>query len=76
MNVLRMRIVLRYISASNARTRTCQGPMSEVMETGVVTEEDVVEANGEDEEEQTEAILLKTAAQDFCLESITCCSSY
>lgn len=70
--------VIRYsaTSASNAQTRTCQVSSLEVMETGVVTEGDVVEANGEIEEEQTEAMLQATPAQDFCLESITCCSSY
>lgn len=62
----------------NARTRTCQVHVPEVMETDGVTEleGDVAEANGEAEEEQSEAMLQATPAQDFCLESITCSSSY
>lgn len=45
--------------------------MSEAMETAVVAEEDLVEVNGEAEQDQSEAMLQTTPAQDLCLESIT-----
>ena len=43
------------------------------METGVVEAQDAgdVEADGEEEDQQVNAVLEKTQAQDFCLESIT-----
>ena len=50
--------------------------MSEAMENGAAEEQDEAEASVEAEEEQTEAMLEKTQAQDFCLESITAGFSY